>query len=91
MQGNPMDVRGCIVVPITIKGQTKVWTLTIIEKFDADLILGADFMSSMKVTQDFENKTIDFKDNSDPKWKTKQINVVYTNIYTRQSSHQSEM
>lgn len=77
MQGNPMDVRGCIVVPITIKGQTKVWTLTIIEKFDADLILGADFMSSMKVTQDFENKTIDFKDNSDPKWKTKQINVVY--------------
>jgi transposase InsO family protein len=77
VQGNPMDVRGCIVVPITIKGQTKVWTLTIIEKFDADLILGADFMSSMKVTQDFENKTIDFKDNSDPKWKTKQINVVY--------------
>jgi hypothetical protein len=49
--------------------------LTIIEKFDADIILGADFMSRMKVTQDFENKTINFKDNSEPQWQKKQINL----------------
>ena len=61
VQGNSLDVRGSIIVPITIKGQVKVWNLTIIEKFDADIILGADFMSAMKVTQDFETKTIDFK------------------------------
>ena len=67
VQGNSLDVRGSIIVPITIKGQVKVWNLTIIEKFDADIILGADFMSAMKVTQDFETKTIDFKNKQSPK------------------------
>ncbi len=46
------------------------------DKFDADIILGADFMSHMKVTQDFENKTINFKENSEPQWLKKQIKVV---------------
>ena len=78
VQGNSLDVRGSIIVPITIKGQVKVWNLTIIEKFDADIILGADFMSTMKVTQDFETKTIDFKSKDDTQqWDKKNVNVVY--------------
>jgi hypothetical protein len=68
------------------QGPAKVWPLTIIYKFDVDLILGANFMSHMKNTQDFENKTNDFKDNLETQWQSKQ-KFSEQNLYTRQSPH----
>jgi hypothetical protein len=65
VQGNPLDVRSSMLIPVTIKGQVRTWPLYIVKKFDGGLILGADFMVANKMSQDFENKTIDFKKKQD--------------------------
>ena len=77
VQGNALDISGSMIIPIQMNNVVKQWPVTIVEKFDAELIIGADFMAAHRLCQDFENKTIKFKDNEEFKWKNKQINVIH--------------
>ena len=77
VQGNALDISGSMIIPIQMNNVVKQWPVTIVEKFDAELIIGADFMAAHRLCQDFENKTIEFKDNEEFKWKNKKISVIH--------------
>jgi hypothetical protein len=46
-------------------------------------------MAAHRLCQDFENKTIEFKDNEEYKWKNKQINVIHKTFI--QDNHHTKL
>jgi hypothetical protein len=75
VQGNTLNVQGIITVPIVINKKTFRWSLLVIQNLDNDVIIGADFMNSNKLSINMETNEIIF--NEGTPWMKKLINPVY--------------